>query len=85
MRAWSRLSCVPDVNISGAAATLTQNMWSFMRHLHTFFFFNEGSPRSPLKTSVIKSGSGLTIHWIPGDTGAGHVTGYVIEARPSGV
>lgn len=26
----------------------------------------------------------LNIHWTPGDTGAGHVTGYVIEARPSG-
>ncbi|XP_047663711.1 protein sidekick-1 isoform X3 [Tachysurus fulvidraco] len=43
----------------------------------------QGSPGSPLRTSVTKSGSGLTIHWTPGDTGAGHVTGYVIEARPS--
>ncbi|GAA6109143.1 protein sidekick-1 isoform X5 [Tachysurus ichikawai] len=43
----------------------------------------QGSPGSPLKTSVAKSGSGLTIHWTPGDTGAGHVTGYIIEARPS--
>ncbi|TSK31292.1 Protein sidekick-1 [Bagarius yarrelli] len=43
----------------------------------------QGSPASPLKTVVTKSGSGLTIHWTPGDTGAGHVTGYVIEARTS--
>lgn len=48
-------------------------------------FFKAGSPGSPLETSVAKSGSGLTIHWTPGDTGAGRVTGYVIEARPSGV
>lgn len=26
----------------------------------------------------------LNIQWTPGETGAGHVTGYVIEARPSG-
>ncbi|KAI4883980.1 hypothetical protein NFI96_003360 [Prochilodus magdalenae] len=43
----------------------------------------QGSPGSPLETSITKSGSTLTIHWTPGDTGAGRVTGYVIEARPS--
>lgn len=51
----------------------------------SLFFLNAGSPGSPLKTSVSKSASGLTIDWIPGDTGGGRVTGYVIEARPSGV
>uniref|UniRef100_A0AAY5ENC7 Sidekick cell adhesion molecule 1a n=1 Tax=Electrophorus electricus TaxID=8005 RepID=A0AAY5ENC7_ELEEL len=43
----------------------------------------EGAPGSPLKISLMKSGSTLTIHWAPGDGGAGHVTGYAIEARPS--
>nr|XP_015215986.1 PREDICTED: protein sidekick-1 isoform X1 [Lepisosteus oculatus]XP_015215987.1 PREDICTED: protein sidekick-1 isoform X1 [Lepisosteus oculatus] len=43
----------------------------------------EGSPSSPLETSITKSGSTLTIHWSAGDPGAGPVTGYVIEARPS--
>ncbi|XP_036422629.1 protein sidekick-1 isoform X2 [Colossoma macropomum] len=43
----------------------------------------QGSPGSPLETSITKSGSTLTIHWKPGDKGAGRVTGYVIEARPS--
>ncbi|KAI1884631.1 hypothetical protein AGOR_G00228370 [Albula goreensis] len=43
----------------------------------------EGSPGSPKQMSITKSASALTIHWSPGDTGAGPVTGYVIEARPS--
>uniref|UniRef100_A0AAR2JGG5 Sidekick cell adhesion molecule 1a n=1 Tax=Pygocentrus nattereri TaxID=42514 RepID=A0AAR2JGG5_PYGNA len=43
----------------------------------------QGSPGSPLETSITKSGSTLTIHWKAGDKGAGRVTGYVIEARPS--
>ncbi|XP_062868629.1 protein sidekick-1 isoform X2 [Trichomycterus rosablanca] len=43
----------------------------------------QGSPGSPLKTSVTKSGSSLTIDWTPGEVGASRVTGYVIEARPS--
>uniref|UniRef100_A0A8C2DXE2 Sidekick cell adhesion molecule 1a n=1 Tax=Cyprinus carpio TaxID=7962 RepID=A0A8C2DXE2_CYPCA len=42
-----------------------------------------GSPGSPVEMSITKTGSMLNIHWTPGDTGAGHVTGYVIEARPS--
>ncbi|XP_035260908.1 protein sidekick-1 isoform X3 [Anguilla anguilla] len=42
-----------------------------------------GSPGSPIETSITKSSSALTIHWTPGDTGAGPVIGYVIEARPS--
>uniref|UniRef100_A0A9J8AZB0 Sidekick cell adhesion molecule 1 n=1 Tax=Cyprinus carpio carpio TaxID=630221 RepID=A0A9J8AZB0_CYPCA len=42
-----------------------------------------GSPGSPVEMSISKTGSMLNIHWTPGDTGAGHVTGYVIEARPS--
>lgn len=43
-----------------------------------------GSPGSPLQTSVTKSASALTLHWSEGVEGAGPVTGYVIEARPSG-
>nr|XP_023670687.1 protein sidekick-1 isoform X1 [Paramormyrops kingsleyae]XP_023670688.1 protein sidekick-1 isoform X1 [Paramormyrops kingsleyae] len=43
----------------------------------------EGSPSSPTKMSITKSSSSLTIHWSPGDKGAGSITGYVIEARPS--
>uniref|UniRef100_A0A8C1W930 Sidekick cell adhesion molecule 1b n=1 Tax=Cyprinus carpio TaxID=7962 RepID=A0A8C1W930_CYPCA len=43
----------------------------------------EGSPGSPLQTSVTKSASALTLHWSEGAEGAGPVTGYVIEARPS--
>ncbi|XP_066545960.1 protein sidekick-1 [Amia ocellicauda] len=43
----------------------------------------EGSPSSPLETKITKSGSSLTIQWSAGDSGAGPVTGYVIEARPS--
>ncbi|XDV14672.1 hypothetical protein PO909_014885, partial [Leuciscus waleckii] len=43
----------------------------------------EGSPGSPLQTSVTKSASALTLHWSEGVEGAGPVTGYVIEARPS--
>ncbi|KAL4624411.1 protein sidekick-1-like [Arapaima gigas] len=43
----------------------------------------EGAPGSPKQMSVTKSPSSLTIHWSPGDTGGGPVTGYVIEARPS--
>ncbi|XP_056317966.1 protein sidekick-1 [Danio aesculapii] len=43
----------------------------------------EGSPGSPLQTSVTKSASALTLHWTKGSEGAGPVTGYVIEARPS--
>uniref|UniRef100_A0A8C1W7I8 Sidekick cell adhesion molecule 1a n=1 Tax=Cyprinus carpio TaxID=7962 RepID=A0A8C1W7I8_CYPCA len=43
----------------------------------------KGSPGSPVEMSITKTGSMLNIHWTPGDTGAGHVTGYVIEARPS--
>uniref|UniRef100_A0A8C2CMV1 Sidekick cell adhesion molecule 1b n=1 Tax=Cyprinus carpio TaxID=7962 RepID=A0A8C2CMV1_CYPCA len=43
----------------------------------------EGSPGSPLQTSVTKSASALTLHWSAGAEGAGPVTGYVIEARPS--
>ncbi|XP_039507778.1 protein sidekick-1 [Pimephales promelas] len=43
----------------------------------------EGSPGSPLHTSVTKSASALTLHWSEGVEGAGPVTGYVIEARPS--
>ncbi|XP_059414542.1 protein sidekick-1-like isoform X5 [Carassius carassius] len=42
-----------------------------------------GSPGSPVEMSITKTGSMLNIHWTPGETGAGHVTGYVIEARPS--
>ncbi|XP_076865315.1 protein sidekick-1 isoform X2 [Brachyhypopomus gauderio] len=43
----------------------------------------EGSPGSPLKISITKSGATLTVHWTPGEGGAGPVTGYAIEARPS--
>uniref|UniRef100_A0A8B9REK4 Sidekick cell adhesion molecule 1a n=1 Tax=Astyanax mexicanus TaxID=7994 RepID=A0A8B9REK4_ASTMX len=43
----------------------------------------QGSPGSPVETSITKSGPTLTIHWTPGETGSGRVTGYVIEARPS--
>uniref|UniRef100_A0A673G3H8 Protein sidekick-1-like n=1 Tax=Sinocyclocheilus rhinocerous TaxID=307959 RepID=A0A673G3H8_9TELE len=43
----------------------------------------EGSPGSPLQTSVTKSASALTLHWSEGAEGAGPVTGYVIETRPS--
>lgn len=43
-----------------------------------------GSPGSPVEMSITKTGSMLSIQWTPGETGAGHVTGYVIEARPSG-
>nr|XP_055046951.1 protein sidekick-1 isoform X1 [Misgurnus anguillicaudatus]XP_055046954.1 protein sidekick-1 isoform X1 [Misgurnus anguillicaudatus] len=43
----------------------------------------KGSPGSPVEMSITKTGSMLNINWTPGETGAGHVTGYVIEARPS--
>ncbi|KAJ8372867.1 hypothetical protein AAFF_G00276400 [Aldrovandia affinis] len=43
----------------------------------------QGSPGSPIQTSITKSSSSLTIHWSSGDTGAGPVIGYVVEARPS--
>ncbi|KAJ8253833.1 hypothetical protein COCON_G00204450 [Conger conger] len=43
----------------------------------------EGSPGSPKQMSITKSSSALTIHWSAGDKGAGPVTGYIIEARPS--
>ncbi|XP_030646363.1 LOW QUALITY PROTEIN: protein sidekick-1 [Chanos chanos] len=43
----------------------------------------QGSPGSPVQATVTKSGSALTVHWLPGDTGKGQITGYVIEARPS--
>ncbi|KAJ8251126.1 hypothetical protein GJAV_G00217560, partial [Gymnothorax javanicus] len=43
----------------------------------------EGSPGSPKLMSITKSSSDLTFHWAAGDTGAGPVTSYVIEARPS--
>ncbi|TRY87491.1 hypothetical protein DNTS_035314, partial [Danionella cerebrum] len=43
----------------------------------------KGSPGSPVEMSITKAGSMLDIHWTPGEAGAGHVTGYVIEARPS--
>lgn len=43
-----------------------------------------GSPGSPVEMSITKSTSALTLHWAPGDTGSGALTGYVIEARPSG-
>ncbi|KAG7459979.1 hypothetical protein MATL_G00216340 [Megalops atlanticus] len=43
----------------------------------------EGSPGPPREMSVTKSASSITINWSAGDTGAGPVTGYVIEARPS--
>ncbi|XP_031422173.1 protein sidekick-1 isoform X2 [Clupea harengus] len=43
----------------------------------------EGSPSSPVEMSITKSTSALTLHWAPGNAGSGHLTGYVIEARPS--
>ncbi|KAG5278462.1 hypothetical protein AALO_G00099230 [Alosa alosa] len=43
----------------------------------------DGSPGAPLQTSITKSSSALTLHWSEGNEGAGPVTGYVIEARPS--
>ncbi len=43
-----------------------------------------GSPGSPMDMSITKTSSELTIHWSEGDVGAAPVTGYVIEARPSG-
>lgn len=43
-----------------------------------------GSPGSPMEMSITKTSSALTIHWTEGDIGAAPVTGYVIEARPSG-
>ncbi|XP_041942102.1 protein sidekick-1 isoform X2 [Alosa sapidissima] len=43
----------------------------------------EGSPGSPVDMSITKSTSALTLHWTPGDSGSGQLTGYVIEARPS--
>ncbi|XP_073801026.1 protein sidekick-1 isoform X4 [Danio rerio] len=43
----------------------------------------KGSPGSPVEMSITKTGSMLNIQWTAGETGAGHVTGYVIEARPS--
>ncbi|KAI7810703.1 putative protein sidekick-1 [Triplophysa rosa] len=43
----------------------------------------EGSPGSPLQTSITKSASALTLHWSEGAEGVGPVTGYVIESRPS--
>ncbi|KAM6972344.1 protein sidekick-1-like [Aplochiton taeniatus] len=43
----------------------------------------KGTPGSPVEMSITKSSSALTIHWSEGDTGAGPVIGYVIEARPS--
>lgn len=43
-----------------------------------------GTPGSPIEMSITKTSSALTIHWTDGDIGASPVTGYVIEARPSG-
>ncbi|TRY81509.1 hypothetical protein DNTS_009917, partial [Danionella cerebrum] len=43
----------------------------------------EGSPGSPVQTSITKSSSALTLHWTKGLEGTGPITGYVIEARPS--
>uniref|UniRef100_UPI003AADAB03 protein sidekick-1-like n=1 Tax=Centroberyx gerrardi TaxID=166262 RepID=UPI003AADAB03 len=43
----------------------------------------QGTPGSPMEMSITKSSSALTIHWSEGDTGAGPIIGYVIEARPS--
>lgn len=43
-----------------------------------------GAPGSPMEMSITKTTSALTIHWSEGDIGAAPVTGYVIEARPSG-
>lgn len=45
---------------------------------------NTGSPGSPTDMSITKTSSALNIHWSEGDFGAAPVTGYVIEARPSG-
>ncbi|XP_039630055.1 protein sidekick-1 isoform X2 [Polypterus senegalus] len=44
---------------------------------------SDGSPGSPLNPSITKSTSSLTIRWSAGDAGAGPITGYVIETRPS--
>lgn len=47
-------------------------------------YVNAGSPGSPMDMSITKTSSALNIHWSEGDVGAAPVTGYVIEARPSG-
>lgn len=46
---------------------------------------NTGSPGSPMDMSITKTSSALNIHWSEGNIGAAPVTGYVIEARPSGM
>lgn len=43
-----------------------------------------GSPGSPMDMSITKTSSDLTIQWSEGDVGEASVTGYTIEARPSG-
>ncbi|XP_056136412.1 protein sidekick-1-like [Lampris incognitus] len=43
----------------------------------------QGTPGPPKEMSITKSSSTLTIHWSEGETGAGPIIGYVIEARPS--
>ncbi|XP_028829120.1 protein sidekick-1 isoform X2 [Denticeps clupeoides] len=43
----------------------------------------EGAPGTPVGMSITKSTSAVTLHWSKGSEGAGPITGYVIEARPS--
>lgn len=43
-----------------------------------------GTPGSPVEMSITKTSSALDIHWSEGDIGGAPVSGYVIEARPSG-
>lgn len=64
--------------------------WTYSSVLHTCMSCSvdaappAGSPGSPVDMSITKTSSALTIHWSEGDVGAAPVTGYVIEARPSG-
>ncbi|CAL8330915.1 unnamed protein product [Lota lota] len=43
----------------------------------------QGTPGSPMGMSISKSSSSLALHWSEGEAGAGPISGYVVEARPS--
>ncbi|CAL8330871.1 unnamed protein product [Merluccius merluccius] len=43
----------------------------------------QGTPGSPMGMSITKSSSALALHWSEGEAGAGPISGYVVEARPS--
>lgn len=43
----------------------------------------EGSPLAPLELALQRSATGATLSWKEGPPGAAHITGYLLEARPT--